>query len=212
MNIRVTIFEDHKSVIDALKQLVNLTPGFFCAGAYRDAENVIGKIKESNPDVILMDIQMPGIHGIDAVREIKLYFPDAKIIMQTVFDDDENIFSAICAGASGYVLKNTSPEKLVEAITEAYHGGAPMTGKIATRVLNLFKSNLDKRTTSDSNLSEREREVLGHLVKGLSYKMIADKCNITYDTVRFHIKNIYAKLHVASMTEAVAKAIHQKLV
>ena len=123
----------------------------------------------------------------------------------------DKIFAAICAGANGYILKNTAPEKFMESITEAYHGGAPMTGSIASKVLSMFKVQSNVQPEKIDDLSEREKEILGYLVKGMSYKMIADQCNISYDTVRFHMKNIYTKLHVASMTEAVAKAIQLKL-
>ena len=211
MEIRVAIVEDHKKLREGLVQLVDITPGYTMVGAFSSGEKILQKIEQCRPDVILMDIQMPGVNGIEAVQIIRKSGYDIKIIMQTVFEDDDKIFAAICAGASGYILKNTSPEKFMEAIAEAYHGGAPMTGSIAAKVLQMFKHQSNVQPEQIGELSDREKEILGCLVKGMSYKMIADECNISYDTVRFHMKNIYGKLHVASMTEAVAKAIQLKL-
>ncbi len=211
MDIRVAIVEDHKKLREGLEQLIEVTPGFVLVGSYENGDKILQKIEESTPDVILMDIQMPKIHGIEAVQIIRKSGLNVKIIMQTVFEDDDKIFAAICAGANGYILKNTSPEKFMEAIREAYLGGAPMTGSIASKVLSMFKVQSNVPTEKIEDLSEREKEILGCLVKGMSYKMIADYCSISYDTVRFHMKNIYSKLHVASMTEAVAKAIRLKL-
>jgi DNA-binding NarL/FixJ family response regulator len=210
-SIRVIIVDDHKNVRQGLEQLIGNTPGFFVAGSYADCTDIVKKIERDTPDVVLMDIQMPGINGIEGVRIIKGRFPQVKLVMQTVFEDDDKIFAAICAGASGYLLKKTTPVHYLEAIEEAYHGGAPLSPGIANRVLTLFRGMATPPDTYEQ-LSDREKEVLLHLVKGLSYKQIASACSITYDTVRFHMKNIYAKLHVSSMTEAVAKAIRQKLV
>ena len=157
-----------------------------------------------------MDIDMPGMNGIEGVKLIRKNFPTVQILMLTVFDDDEKVFAAIKAGAGGYILKNAEPQNLLHAISEVYNGGAPMTPGIARKVLHQFQTILPEEK-KDYHLSIREKEVLGLLVDGLSYKMIAGKLNITYDTVRAHMKKIYEKLHVASMTEAVAKAINQKL-
>lgn len=210
-DIRVSIFEDHKAVRQVLEELINSSKGFVLTGSFPNASQVIRKLETNLPDVVLMDIQMPGVSGIDAVSTIKQHFPSIQVIVQTVFDDTDRVFAAIRAGASGYVLKKESPEKFLEYITEAYHGGAPLTGTIALKVLDSFRTQAPKQT-EEYHLSSREQDILTRLVKGLSYKMIADECGITYDTVRFHIKNIYAKLHVSSMTEAVAKAINRKLV
>ena len=157
-----------------------------------------------------MDIDMPGMNGIEAVKVIRNNFPTVQVLMFTVFDDDEKVFAAIKAGAGGYILKNAEPQNLLHAISEVYNGGAPMTPGIARKVLLQFQDMLPDEN-KDYHLSQREKEVLALLVEGHPYKMIASKLNITYDTVRAHMKKIYEKLHVASMTEAVAKAINQKL-
>ena len=155
---------------------------------------------------------MPGINGIEAVGMIKEEFPEMKILMETIFDDDEKIFSSICAGAEGYILKHTTPAEIMEAIKEIYEGGSPMTPSIANRVLKMVKDRPDTWSKESFNLSDREKEILTCLVKGMSYKMVADCCYISIETVNVHIKNIYKKLHVHSKSEAVAKAIRGKIV
>ena len=210
MNISVCIVEDHKRLREGLVQLIENSEGFTVCGSFPNANNIVKNIRDVLPDIVLLDIQMPGVNGIEALGLIRKEYPKLKIIIQTVFEDDNKIFAAICAGASGYILKTTPPQKYLEAIKEAYEGGAPITGNVAGKVLSMFRQNF-KSSTGNYNLSGREKEILDYLVRGLSYKMIADKCSISYDTVRFHMKNIYAKLHVNSMTEAVAKAIQNKL-
>jgi len=195
--------------------LVEGTSGLELAGAYPDCSNLESRIEYSKPDVVLMDIEMPGMNGVEAVKIIKRKFPDITVVMQTVFEDDDKVFDAICSGASGYLLKDTPPSRLMESIKEAYEGGAPMSPSIAKKTLNLFQkflSPLSGNTHIDYHLSPREKEVLEGLVNGYSYKMIAANCSISFDTVRTHIRNIYHKLHVASMSEAVAKAIRERLV
>ena len=211
MPVKVTIFEDRKAVREALSLLVEGTEGLALAGAYADCNNLVHDIDESQPDVVLMDIEMPGINGVEAVKIIKKHYPAVTVVMQTVFEDDEKVFDAICAGASGYLLKNTPPSRMMESIIEAQGGGAPMSPSIARKTLTLFQKFLSPRQNA-YQLTPREKEVLQWLVKGYSYKMIADACHISFDTVRSHIRNIYEKLHVASMTEAVAKAIKERLV
>jgi DNA-binding NarL/FixJ family response regulator len=213
MAIRVTIFDDNKRLLDSLSVLIDGSAGFEIANTYTDCSDLIHKINTSQPDVILMDIEMPGINGIEAVKIVKQKFPQINVMMQTTFEDDENVFAAICAGASGYILKNTPPAKILDNIVEVYQGGSPMSPSVARKVLGFLQQpKLDTTVAEHYNLSPREKEVLSCLVKGMSYKMIADNCNIGYETVRSHMKKIYEKLHVASMVEAVAKAINQKIV
>ena len=216
MAIRVTIFDDNKRLLDSLSVLIDGTPGYQIAGLFMDCTDIESKIEKSQPDVILMDIEMPGISGIEAVRVVKNKYPQINVLMQTAFENDENVFEAICAGASGYILKNTAPAKILEYIVEVYQGGSPMSPSVARKVLGfLYRPKIEKqveKNEEEANLTSREKEVLSCLVNGLSYKMIADHCGITYETVRSHMKKIYEKLHVASMTEAVAKAINQKIV
>jgi DNA-binding NarL/FixJ family response regulator len=213
MAIRVCIFDDNKKVRDALGMIIKGTEGLEWRGSFPDCSNLIKDYEKSAADVVLMDIQMPGVSGIDAVKHLKSKFPEVKILMLTNFDDDEKVFSSICFGASGYLLKNTSPVKIVEAIKEVYEGGAPMTPVIAQKVLQMFRKNPPSNSTPerDYNLSPREKEVLECLVKGMSLKMVGETLFISYDTVRTHIKHIYEKLHVVSMTEAVAKVINERL-
>lgn len=208
--IRVIIFDDNDSLRDSVAMLLQDTPDFTLAGSYSHCLDVIENIHDTKPDVVLMDIDMPGMNGIEGVKLIRKNFPGIQILMLTVFNDDEKVFAAIKAGAGGYILKNAEPKNLLHSISEVYNGGAPMTPDIARKVLYQFQNSLAEEE-KDYHLSIREKEVLGLLVDGLSYKMIAAKLSITYDTVRAHMKKIYEKLHVASMTEAVAKAINQKL-
>jgi DNA-binding NarL/FixJ family response regulator len=214
MDIRVVIFEDRKLVREAFEAIVNGTPGLSCTGSFANASDLLHNIKKSKPDVVLMDIEMPGMDGIDATKMIHSRLPEIKILIQTVFDDDDKVFNAICAGASGYVMKNTTPAKLVESIIEVYNGGAPMSPTIASKVLILFQKIAPAKTEDeeDFNLSKREKEILALMVDGYSFKAIAEKNFIGYETVRTHVKKIYQKLHVASMTEAVVKAIKHGLI
>jgi len=194
-----------------LYQLINGTPGFSCVGSFANANDLEFAIESTKPQVVVMDIEMPGRSGIEATRIIKEMNPQIQILMQTIFEDDEKIFESICAGASGYILKNTPPVRILEAIQEVSEGGSPMSPSIARKMLNLFQRQ-NKPDNQEYDLSEREKEVLGCLVKGMSYKMIADACYISLDTVKFHLKNIYTKLHVNSKSEAVIKAIRSKIV
>lgn len=212
-NIKVTLFEDNRHLRESLTYLINGSEGLSCSGAFADCNDLLYQIKKSTPDVVLMDIELPGMNGIEAVKIIKHNFPEIQVLMQTVFHDDDNIFNAICAGASGYILKTTSPAGYIEAIQDVYNGGSPMTGSIARKVLELFQKNTTPvKTNSDYQLTPKEKEILQQLVKGKSFKMIADAIGSTYETVRTHMKNIYAKLHVNSNTEAVSKALQEKIV
>ncbi|TMI65085.1 MAG: response regulator transcription factor [Bacteroidetes bacterium] len=211
MKVKVTIFDDNKSLRLGLYQLINGSEGYECAGAFENCSNLLKDIENTKPDVVLMDIQMPGISGIEAVKILREKYPDLKILMQTIFEESDKIFQSILAGASGYILKNTSPARILDFIKETYEGGAPMSPSVATKVLKMVGQQPVEKTNS-FNLSEREKEILSCLVKGMSYKLIADACFISIDTVRGHIRNIYEKLHVHSKGEAIATAIKDRIV
>lgn len=206
--IRVSIFEDNESLRLGLYQLINGSEGFECVGTFPDCAQVLQDVEDTRPDVVLMDIALPGITGIEAVKMIRQKFPEVKILMQTIFEDTEKIFQSILNGASGYILKTTVPARLLDFIRETYEGGAPMSPSVATKVLGIVKHHSATLTHFDDfNLSDREKEILDCLVKGMSYKLIANHCFISIDTVRGHIRNIYDKLHVHSKGEAIAAAL-----
>lgn len=211
--IKVCICDDHKERRNALKLLVNLENDVSCIADLENCTNILEEIAKEKPDVILMDIDMPGINGIDAVKLIRSSYPDILIIMQTVFDDDDKIFNSIRAGANGYYLKKTPPEKLIEGIRDVIDGGAPMTASVAKRVLNFFHHQPAVARPGDIfDLSDREIDVLTLLVKGYSQKMIAAELGISRFTVNNHLKKIYQKLHVHNASEAVSNAINKKIV
>jgi DNA-binding NarL/FixJ family response regulator len=211
--IRVVIFEDNKHLRETFRLLLDSATGFECTGAYPDCQNLIVDLQETPCDVVLMDIEMPGISGIEATRMIQKNFPGISVLIQTVFFEDEFIFNAICAGASGYILKSTTPDGYLEAIKDVQAGGSPMTPGIARRVLELFKNNLQSAAPShDYDLTAQEKKVLTLLVEGKSYKLIAAELFLAKDTIKSHIRNIYAKLHVHSGTEAVVLALRDKIV
>lgn len=212
--IRVTIFEDYADMRDVLATLVENSADHCLVGAFPHAVDVLNIVKKHKPDVVLMDLQMPGISGIEATRLIKSKYPQVQVLVQTMFDDNERVFAALCMGASGYILKSTPADKILEAITETYNGGSPMSPPIARKVLTMLTENQNTHSTETDYqvLSPREKEILGQLTKGRSYKMIADECGISYGTVNSHLKKIYEKLHVHSATEAVQKALLQKIV
>jgi DNA-binding NarL/FixJ family response regulator len=203
---RILLYEDNTQLREGLSILLGGTPGYELAGAFSNCTNVLNDIKQTNPDVILMDIDMPQMTGIQGLKLLRENNIDTKVLMLTVFDDNNNVFEAIRTGANGYILKKTPPAKLLEYIDDALNGGAPMTSSIATQVLNMFATQHTAKT-DDFNLSPREQEVLNLLVEGFSYKLIADKLFISMDTVRSHIKKIYDKLHVNSKSQAVAKTL-----
>lgn len=211
--INVVIVEDSKTIREGLKLLIEGTEGYSCTAAYSNCEDLLDVVEKLKIDVILMDIDLPGISGIEGIKRIKKISSDILILILTVYDENELIFEALCAGASGYLVKKTPPAKLLDAIKEAYEGGAPMTSNIARKVVDFFQKNKPLEKESENiSLTKREREVLSGLVDGYSYKAIADKLNISVDTVRFHFRNIYKKLHVHSQSEAVVKALKEGLV
>lgn len=210
--IRVAIFEDNKLLRDALQTIIDGTPGFTCCGVFTDGNRWEADINRSEPHVVLMDIEMPGMNGVEATKFISGKFPDVKILIQTVFSDSEKIFAALCAGASGYILKTDPPHKYLEAITDVYNGGAPISAGVAKKILGFFAHKnviLVSPEAADYQLSHREKEILQLMVKGESYPVIAEKIFLSYETVRTHAKHIYKKLHVASRSEAVTKAIQK---
>lgn len=213
-SIIVLLYEDVDFYREGLYQLINGTPGMKCVSAYSNPKDVMVHIKLYQPDIILMDIEMPELTGIEALKLIHLQYPNLPVIMQTVHDTDDVIFESLCAGASGYLVKKTKPSEILESIEEAYRGGSPMNPHIAKKVLSMFKLMHEKGIpiSHDFDLTEREKGILSFLVKGHSQKMIASEFNISIDTVRFHFKNIYKKLQVHTQTEAVSKAINLKLV
>ena len=211
--IRVSIFEDNKHLRETFELLLGTAKNFACTGAYADSNDILDNISESPCDVVLMDIEMPGMNGIEATKLIKQHFPGIQVLIQTAFFEDEYIFNAICAGASGYILKSTTPADYLQALIDVNAGGSPMTPGIARRVLELFKNNLQPASPAkDYNLTVQEKKVLQLLVAGNSYKMIAAELLIGAETVKSHVANIYAKLHVHSGTEAVSLAIRDKIV
>ena len=210
--ITIVIYDDHKNRRDGLQLLIDLEPDMLCIGDFDNCMNVVNDLSDIQPDVILMDIDMPGMSGIEAAKLVRANYPSTLIIMQTVFDDDDKIFNSIRAGANGYFLKKTDPEKLIEGIREVVEGGAPMTASVARRILNFFNEQAAIKTSNTFNLSAREIEVLIFLVKGYSQKMIAGELNISCFTVNNHLAKIYEKLHVHNASEAVATALNKKLV
>ncbi len=210
--MKIVVFDDNTYRRESLAMLINGTAGMECCGVFSDCSNVVKDIQDTSPEVVLMDIDMPNVNGIEGVKLIHKYFPDIPVLMQTVFEDDEKIFASICAGASGYILKKSSPVQILQAIEDVYEGGAAMTASIAKQVIRAFQQNTFIENNEKIELTVREKEVLTFLVKGLSHKMIAAACSISHHTVNSHIKNIYAKLQVNSVAEAVVKALKQKLV
>jgi DNA-binding NarL/FixJ family response regulator len=215
MALRIAIFDDNKNIRESINMLLRTVPDYEVVGSFSHVLDCVDDVRECNPDVVLMDIEMPGMTGIEAVKSLTKEFPQIQVLMQTVFEDDERVFDSICAGASGYILKNQLNVKLIDAIREVQFGGSPMSPTIARKVLGKLQAipqHILPSTAPDYQLSPREKEVLACIVNGLAYKMIADQLSISYETVRSHVKKIYEKLHVASLTEVVAKAINQKIV
>lgn len=210
-SIEVIIIEDNELLRDSLKEAINKSSSIRCNRTFSSGEAALDIIEKEElvPDIILLDIGLPGMNGIEMIPELRKLTPSSKIIIITVHDDDENVFNAICAGASGYLLKDLSSDRIVASINEVMSGGAPMNSHIAKKVLNMFRD-LNVKSNGYS-LSEREREILSLLVEGLSKKQIADKIYLSHHTVDSHIRNIYAKLEVHSRSSAISKAIREKL-
>lgn len=211
--INVAIIEDNHNIREGLAALINGTDGYSCLGAFGDCESFLKELPELNFDVALMDIGLPGINGIEGVKKAKAIQKDLNILMLTVYKESKIVFEALCAGACGYLVKNTPPSRLLEAIKEVHEGGSPMSSMIARQVITVFQQNAPHvKKTEEFGLSEREKEVLNKLSEGDNYQQIADSLFISVDTVRHHIRNIYKKLHVHSQSEAVAKAIRKGLI
>lgn len=209
--IRIMIFEDNTDLADGLAEIIADSHDLELCGIYMNGKDAGKKVQSLHPDVILMDIDMPGTGGMDALRSIRQIDEEVCVLMFTVFEDNNSIFQAICEGATGYILKTTDSELLLQHIRDAYHGGSPMTSSVARKVLRLFSEPFRNRKDLLS-LTAREHDVLTLLVRGMSYKMIAAELIIGQETVSSHVKNIYQKLHVNSKSEAVAKAIQNRLV
>lgn len=213
MAIKVIVYDDNKDRRESLKLLINMQSNMACTGIFKNCLQLTEDIVSTQPDVILMDINMPEMSGIEGVKKIRATNSEIKIIMQTVFEDPEKIYAAIEAGADGYFLKTTPGQKIIEGIIEVMEGGAPMTATVAKIVLSKLRIPQEGKTlATDFQLNEQERTILTHLVNGLSYKMIADVMEVNYTTVNMYIKRIYRKLQVHSATEAISKAIKNKVV
>jgi DNA-binding NarL/FixJ family response regulator len=211
--IHVAIVEDNHTIRDGLAVLINGTNGYKCIGTYYDCESFLNNLDKLNPDVVLMDIALPGMNGIEGIKIAVEKKPDLNVLMLTVHEESDKVFDALCAGACGYLVKKTPPLRLLEAIKEVSEGGSPMSSRIARQVINAFKDvNPSEEERTCYNLSTREIEVLNLLAVGNNYQEIANDLFISVDTVRHHIRNIYKKLHVHSSSEAVAKAIRKRLI
>lgn len=209
--IKVAIVEDRREIREGLTMLISGTDGFVCTGSYRSVEGALDKISQQLPDLVLMDIGLPGMSGIEGLRILKERYPDMLLLMLSVYDDDERIFDAMCAGASGYLLKKTPPVKLLESIKEVIEGGAPMSPEVARRVIALFRE-IRPPERADYELTPHETRLLKLLVEGHNYKTAAAELNVSVHTVSFHLRSIYEKLQVHSKSEAVAKAVLNRLI
>lgn len=208
--IKVLIYEDNPQLREGLTMLIDGSDGFTVVASYKNCNSINAELEVWKPDVILMDIDMPGVNGIEGLKRVREMNQQVKVLMLTVFDDNKNVFEALKNGANGYLLKKTPPAKLLEYIGDVASGGAPMTSSIATQVLKMF-AEIPQQANNEYNLTDREKQVLQLLVNGYSYKMIANEMFIAIDTVRSHIKKVYEKLQVNSKSEAVAKAFKDKL-
>ena len=208
MSIAVSIVEDDPQVRSSLAKLIDSSPGYRCVSRHGSAEDALLEIPKVKPEVVLMDINLPGLNGVECVRRLKPQLPGAQMIMLTVYQNTEHIFNALAAGATGYMLKQTPPAELLLAIKEVHGGGSPMSSHIARKIVQSFQHTATASAEAES-LSPREAEVLELLAKGFLYKEIAEQMKVSYATVHTHIRHIYEKLHVRSRTEAVAKHLGQ---
>ncbi len=206
---KVIIVEDNQTIREGLALLLESSPGLECPASYESCEDMLDEIESVVPDLILMDIGLPGMDGIAGIRKVRGIQPEALVLMLTVYEDNEKIFDALCAGACGYLVKNTKPARLIEAIAEALAGGSPMSAHIARKVVGFFNSSGKLEAVDDVKITEREREILTELSRGSSYSQVGDALFISVDTVRYHIRNIYRKMQVHSQSEAVAKALRR---
>jgi len=202
--IRVVIVEDDKEMREGLELIVQSNPALKCIATFSSGEEALECIPANIPDIVLMDIHLPGISGIDCVKKLKPSLAFTQFMMCTVYEDNENVFDSLCAGATGYLLKNSPPGKITDSIIDLYHGGSPMSSTIARKVIQAFRPTVEQNKDMEK-LTNREREMLDLLAKGYRYKEIADQLSISFETVRTHIHNIYEKLHVQSRTEALNK-------
>ncbi len=209
--LRVVLIEDLRDIREGLKALINGTDGFKCVAAYGSMETALVRIESEKPDVILTDLGLPGMSGVEGIEILRATFAELPIIALTIYDNDEQIFNALCNGANGYLLKSTPPVRLLESLKEAVEGGSPMSPPIAARVVNLFRS-FRPPESSDYHLTPQETELLKLLIEGHHKKTAAKQMKISFHTVSFHLKNIYEKLQVHSKTEAVAKALRENIV
>jgi len=209
--IKVAIIEDRREIREGLTMLINGTEGFHCSGSYRSMEDALARISSDLPEIVLCDIGLPGMSGIEGMRLLKERHPELILLMLTVYDDDERIFDALCAGASGYLLKKTPPARLLESLTDAVKGGSPMSPEVARRVITLFRD-IRPPERADYELTPHELRLLKLLVEGHNYKTAAAEVGVTLTTVSFHMRNIYEKLQVHSKSEAVAKTLRNRLV
>jgi len=206
MSISIAIVEDLDVVRNGLKDFISLSTDFLVVGSYKSGEEALQKLPDAKPDIVIMDINLPGMNGIECIRQVKDKSPGTQFMMFTVYENDDKVFEALKAGASGYLLKNTGLLQIAESVKELHEGGSPMSANIARKMVNLVRGDSDKKTPFLDLLSPREKEILQLLAKGLLYKEIAEQLNITTGTVRIHIHKIYEKLHVQNRTEAINKA------
>jgi DNA-binding NarL/FixJ family response regulator len=212
-DLKVVLLEDDNSFRESLKIIINGTDGYACVGAFADCRSMLKDIKNLNAAVLLIDIALPGMSGIEGIKKVKAIYPDLAILVLTVYEENDLVFDAICAGACGYLVKGTPPSRLLEVIKEACEGGAPMSSNITRKVIDFFQKRKPAQNKKSAyDLTSREQQILIGLVEGNNFKAIADSLFISKETVRFHFRNIYKKLHVHSQSETVAKAIKESLI